>query len=347
MKIRSAMNMKRTPERGRSVFCGSPWVTLLSIGMLAILSLTGCAENSRNAAAEDKPEFQVIDPEKKDAVILQVGETSYSNADFYSILESTAGDELPDLGALALSRLYDDFVEEKILLEASQASDIKLTDEEAANYILKLRAGSSGNPQSDPMSAQDRKSLMERLLIEKYSLSIINGVDVSDEEIQAYYEENKRDFLRSERVKVSQILLPSEDQAVALYEELKSADEDVFKRTAREKSQGVEADRGGEMGIFELGQLPFEMEKVIFSLQEGEVSRVVESAYGYHLFRLDKRYDAELQSADDAVPLIRALLIEAKVKDVLSRHVNDLKNKMDWKSYTQNLSFPYQRNIDE
>lgn len=347
MKIRSAMNMKRPPLRGMSVLFGSRWAFFLLIGVLGFMLVTGCAEKPRNAAVEDRPEFQVIDLDKKDDIILQVGETAYINSDFYSTLESTAGDELSDLGALALSRLYDDFVEEKILLAASLASDIELTEEEAADYILKLRAGSSEDPQSDPMSVRDRNSLVERLLIEKYSLSIVDGIDVSDEEIQAYYEENKRDFLRSERVKVSQILLPSEDQAVALYEELKSADEAAFKRAAREKSQGVEADRGGEMGVFELGQLPFEMEKVVFSLQEGEVSRVVESAYGYHLFRLDRRYDAELQSAADAVPLIRSLLIESKIKETLIRHVNDLKNQLDWKSYTQNLSFPYQRNIDE
>jgi parvulin-like peptidyl-prolyl isomerase len=314
---------------------------------VAILSAAGCAEKAPQALQGERGQLQVLDPAKMDSIILTIGEKVYRNDDFYSYLKNTAGEDLGELDEVALSRLYDDFLEEKILLHAAKASDIKLTEEEELDYFLKLREGSNENPQAEPYDPQQRKDLVDRLLIEKYALSLISEVTVTDEEIAAYYEENKRDFLKPERVKVSQILLSSEDKAVALYEELKSADEALFKSTAREQSTGVEAGRGGEMGTFELGQLPFEMEKVIFSLKEGEVSRVVESAYGFHIFRLDKRYGAQLQSAADAAPAIRALLVEARSKEFLSRHVEEKKNTTDWKSNTENLSFPYQRISDE
>jgi parvulin-like peptidyl-prolyl isomerase len=312
-----------------------------------VLLAAGCADKPPQTSREEGAQFQILDPGKKDNLILSVGESHYLNSDFYTYLKNTAGEDLSTLAEVALSRLYDDFVEEKILLDAARASNISLTEEEEADYFLKLREGSSDDPLAEPFDSQQRKTLVDRLLIEKYSLSMVSDVAATDEEIRAYYEEHKRDFLRAERVKVSQILLSSEDQAVVLYEELKSADEAQFKRSAREKSTGVEAERGGEMGVFELGQLPFEMEKVVFSLSEGEVSRVVESTYGFHLFRLDKRFEAQLQSAADAGPSIRAHLVEAKVKDFLSRHMGDLKNRTDWKSHTENLSFPYQRITDE
>ena len=297
------------------------WFILLA---LPFFLAPGCAEQPQKKAEGVEPELNVFDADRLEDIILSVGAAEYPNSSFYTYLRNTVGDDASNAGTVALSRLYDDFVDEKILLAAARASGISLSEEEEADFFLKLRAGSTDETRARPLNTQERQAIVDRLLIEKYSLNVINDVDVGDEEIQSYYEENKRDFLRSESVKVSQILLPSEDQAVALYEELKSADEAAFKRTAREKSKGMEAGRGGEMGVFELGQLPFEMEKVIFSLQEGEVSRVVESAYGFHIFRLDERYEAALQSADDARETIRSRLIETRINESLIQHVSDL-----------------------
>ena len=101
------------------------------------------------------------------------------------------------------------------------------------------------------------------------------------------------------------------------------------------------------MGVFEMGQLPFEMESVIFSLEKGELSSVVESSYGYHIFRLDKKYDPELTSLEEASAEIKMKILDQKIKQALSQHLLDLKDKIDFISFPENLSFPYQRNSDE
>jgi parvulin-like peptidyl-prolyl isomerase len=101
------------------------------------------------------------------------------------------------------------------------------------------------------------------------------------------------------------------------------------------------------MGVFEMGQLPFEMEKVIFALVTEEISQVVESAYGYHIFRLDAKYEPELVSEEQAISEIRLKIMNQKIKQALLEHLNGLKGQIAWSSYPSNLSFEYQRKSHE
>jgi parvulin-like peptidyl-prolyl isomerase len=79
-------------------------------------------------------------------------------------------------------------------------------------------------------------------------------------------------------------------------------------------------------------------------LKEGEVSPVVESSYGYHIFRLDRRYEPDLVPESEAAPDIKMRLLDQKIKQALAQNLEELKRSMDWSSYPQNLSFFYKRN---
>jgi parvulin-like peptidyl-prolyl isomerase len=79
-------------------------------------------------------------------------------------------------------------------------------------------------------------------------------------------------------------------------------------------------------------------------MKEGQISRVVPSPYGYHIFRLDKWIEARLVPLEDAVPSIRAKLADQKAKEAVAAHLDTLKAGIDWKARTENLPFAYQRN---
>jgi parvulin-like peptidyl-prolyl isomerase len=291
------------------------------------------------------PDSASMDPQeaKKNYIILRVEDTVYFNADFMRFLKLSLGDEFHALSALTLSRLVDDFVEEKILLADARNQEIVLTLEERKEFLAKLPDESAPERESGAWDEEESTLLLEQLLVEKYTYDLIKEIKVENEEIQEYYAENKREFLLPERVTVSQILLPNEEKAVEIMEKLKGSDPEDFRRLAQSQSIGVEASRGGEMGTFALGQLPDEMEKAIFALNEGEVSPVLESSYGYHIFRLDSRSEPELMSPDQASASIEMKILSQKVKNRLSQHIQNLKNSLRWEFYEQNLYFPYQR----
>lgn len=287
--------------------------------------------------------FDLNDPQKKDEVILQIGDSIFSNSDFASYVLATLGEDQQALTAVSLSRLFDNFVEEKIFLQAAKNHNMFLTAEEKSKYLEKF-SEEVGPDEEAALDELDTEILFDRLLIDKYKYGLVKDIEVEEEEIKDYYKYNKRDFLRSERLKVSQILLESEDMAIEIYERVKSASEEDFRKIAKDESVGLEAFKGGEMGVFEMGQLPYELEKVIFSLKEGEISPVVESAYGYHIFRLDKRFELELISEEEAESIIRRKVLNLKVQERLSNHLEELKRDTNWIFYPMHLSFPYQRN---
>ncbi len=271
-----------------------------------------------------------------DRVVLKVEAAVFTNGDFFRYVRATAGEDT--LSDVSLSRLFDRYVEENLLLGAARRQGLALTQKEKSDYLAKL-AGES------PAGEAKDERFFDGLLIEKYTHQIIKDIRVEDREISAYYEEHKKEFLLSERVKVSQILLETEDKAVAVLRELDNASEETFRETAREKSSGPEAFKGGEMGIFKNGDLPFEMEKAVFSLEEGRLSPVFESSYGYHIFRVDRKFPPQLLSEQEAAPAIRIKILDRKVQEAVASHVAGLRTTLNWGSAPEKLSFPYQRNL--
>jgi len=228
-----------------------------------ILVFTACRDKGSKSIS-GKSRFE--DTGKKALVILSVQESLYLNSDFERYLRFTIGEDFRSLPLLSLSRLLDNFIEERILLEAAKGESVSLTDEEQKAYLAKVSNEAMLKNRKIPLGEVEAELLLERLLIEKYIFEVVKDIEVEDEEIKEYYELHRREFLRPERVEVSQILLKSEERAVELLKVMKESPHFDFKTVAQKESEGVEASKGGKMGVFEMGQLPEEMEKVIFSL---------------------------------------------------------------------------------
>ncbi len=276
-------------------------------------------------------------------VILTIEEKEYTNADYRRYVKVTTGQEFATLSPEALKELTHSFIEEKLLLRAAQEEGVALTSEERRNYL-----GSVLGDDFIETSLEENPSaalLLDKYCVEKFTAGLIQGIQVSADEINDYYQDHKRDFLRPERVRVSQILLKTQEQAVAALEKIKGAPEEIFRETARAVSVGMEAVRDGSMGVFEMGQLPLEMDEVVYQLKEGEVSRIVESTYGYHIFRLDEKLDQTLMNLEEASLEIRKRLLNRKIESHMEAYLEELKKRCDWSFYYDRLALPEQEEI--
>jgi len=126
-------------------------------------------------------------------------------------------------------------------------------------------------------------------MIEKLiSRDVLRNVHVPASEVRRYYHENPQEFERPEQVRVRQIVVATEVEAQAILDKLQNEKAD-FATLARQRSTAPEAEEGGSLGYFAMGDMPGEF-NVVFGLPKGGISGVVKSPYGYHIFKLeDKR----------------------------------------------------------
>lgn len=282
------------------------------------------------------------DAVQKNKVIFRVEEKAYTLSDFENRCRFINPEE-KELPEETWSQLFEQFIEDKLILYSALKQGLELSPEEKEAFLRRMVGDYPAEEDLAERLAADR-SLEESLLVAKYKHEKIKDVVVTEDEIKRYYEENKKDFLVPQRVRVSQILVSSSEQAIKLREKLQRAGENEFRQAAREFSLAPDAIKGGVMGVFKPGELPADMERVIFSLEEGHLSTVFQSAYGYHIFRLDRKYSPSLLGLEGATPRIRNLLLEKKVKDIVSREVEELKATYHWEVFAENLPFKYEGN---
>jgi parvulin-like peptidyl-prolyl isomerase len=211
------------------------------------------------------------------------------------------------------------------------------------DYLARLEVGALSEEEKASFLASDSGPLIDQLKAEKYSRGIVRDLVVEESEVRDYYERNQKEFILPERIAVSQVLLRTEREAVEAWEKLRSASEDEFRELARSESIGPEATAGGEMGVFQRGQLPPEMDEAVFAVQEGEISPIIESSYGFHIFRVDRRFPAETKSLEDASSSIKVKLLDFKSQAALARHLDELAGRFDWEVFPENLPFLYKR----
>ena len=137
----------------------------------------------------------------------------------------------------------------------------------------------------------------EQVSIEYVQLSLddlAKDITPTEEELKAYYEENKDLYTTKERRKISHILFSftkdsnNDEQQLARALSAKQAlQSKSFAELAKELSDDkVTAAKGGDLGLFNVGVMEKGFEDAVNSLQLGEVSDPVKSAFGYHLIKV-------------------------------------------------------------
>jgi parvulin-like peptidyl-prolyl isomerase len=141
---------------------------------------------------------------------------------------------------------------------------------------------------------------------------------VTDGEIKSFYDGNLKKFQR-EQVRIKQILLPIPQDATseAIDTILKNANQiesEIKNGTSFEQMETMAISHGGEasdLGLFKKGELSPEIGRVVFNLGIGEVSETVQTAIGFHIFKVLDKIGA-MASLEESHAEISAFLLAEK-----------------------------------
>jgi parvulin-like peptidyl-prolyl isomerase len=255
--------------------------------------------------------------------IAQVAGTELLYGQFQRYVASTAGDQSGVLDSTVLSQLFDQFLDEELLarsaFEASAEQGGDASEETATTTSL---------PESSILRRRAIEALLDREVQEP-----------SEADVAAYYRDHAEQFKRPQRVRLRQILV--EDRAVAEKVAAELAAGADFGASARGVSREPSASLGGFQGELAKADLPKAFADLIFALEPGQTSGVVQAEYGFHIFRVDARLPAETLSLDAARDEIRDRLRGELADRRLAELVAKARGRYNVEVYARNLPFDY------
>jgi parvulin-like peptidyl-prolyl isomerase len=224
--------------------------------------------------------------------------------------------ELPKQARAVLEPLID----RALLLAKARAAGLSVSDAEVQAAMDKLSESAQQGGQSfEERLAEDGQTvdglaseLREQLLAEKYmAASRAPIAPPAEKEVRAWYDAHRADYDQPERVRALQIFVSSAEQAKSLLDQARMGT--PFEELARKYSESPDAKSGGDVGLFARGTMPKEFDEACFSLKVGQVSGVVPSPYGYHLFKVTEKRPARRRPFEEAKAEIeRTLLAERR-----------------------------------
>ncbi len=161
--------------------------------------------------------------------------------------------------------------------------------------------------------------------------------DPTEDEVAAFYEAHKAEYVTPPQVLCQHILVKSEEGDLpeaksAAFEKIREIRERIvaggdFAEEAKKHSDCPSGKEGGSLGWFGRGMMVPEFDKCAFEMKKGEVSGVVTTQFGYHIiYKADERGGGE-QTLVDVHDQIKDLLRHEARGRAMDAFVAELREK--------------------
>lgn len=243
----------------------------------------------------------------EDAVAF-IGGDPIAYVQFEEYVREVTGDEGADLETEVLSALFDDFLLEEQLRRLALARGL-VNESASRREALAALLGSDAEPVVD------------------------------DESVKAYYTAHREEFELPERVRLRQILVDDRAAAERAVAELDGGAD--FGDVASRLSMDPSAPFGGDQGELSRDELPEAFSEMIFGLEPGKRSPVVEAAYGFHIFLVEEKLPAATVPLEEASATIRSLLLRENGDRRRETLVAEARSRYNVRIDTRSLPFSY------
>ncbi len=164
-------------------------------------------------------------------------------------------------------------------------------------------------------------------LVEKACASV---PEPTEEEVAAFYEAHKDEYVEPEQVLCQHILVKGTDDAAL--DKIKAIRERVvagadFAEEAKKNSDCPSGQQGGSLGWFGRGMMVPEFDKAAFEMKKGEVSGIVTTQFGYHIIYKADHKGGGKQTLVDVHDQIKDLLRHEARGRAMDAYVAELREK--------------------
>jgi peptidyl-prolyl cis-trans isomerase C len=315
------------------------WIVCISL-IFVVLLVMGSVKAEESEEPQE-PAAAVVNGKR----ILMTSLTSRVQAVVRDNPELRARENIEELRKMRKD-ILNELIDEELIIQEGIEIGLKPREIEISTELSKIkqRFPDEGTFQQvlkqQKLTEEKLNQIIERALIGKKMLDIKikpTAKPVTDEDIAAFYEENKEQFVREEEMKASHILLKVEQDAdeqektsaksemQAILEKARSGED--FAELAKEHSQCPSAPQGGDLGYFPRGMMVKPFEEAAFSLEKGQVSDIVETQFGYHIILGVDKKTAGPMKLEEVSEDIRKILDEKEVNAALKKWLEPVRKK--------------------
>lgn len=241
--------------------------------------------------------------------------------------------------------VLESMIRRELLGQAARKSGIK-PDENAVNKEINLlrqqfpdeteyknelsRRGVNEEVLHDRMI---RNNLVQRYVDKEFA----DKAKVTDKELQDYYQKNIDLFKQPFQMRVSHIFIQSDPKgsdsrkkelrgkAEKILNNLK--DDQDFAALAREYSDGPTKNSGGDLGYLRKGQLEKQFESKVMALKKGEITDIIETGYGFHIFKVTDIKPETILAYESVKEKVKKFLVDEKIKQAADLYARKLREK--------------------
>ena len=329
-------------------------ILLIGMSTLVVLLAAACGSGGPQNVSNDS--------------VAVVGDQQISKSDWDALIEQTRRNfqathrKFPAPGSVELANLKANATQ--FLIQSSEYQqeadklDVNVSDKDIDARLQQIKEQYYGNPAGQKKATPEqmekryqqalkqqgftdkevRSGIKLQLLREKVFEKVTSDVKVSDSDVKAYYDKNKKQYetpAQPESRDVRHILVKSKAKADQIEQQLKNGGD--FASLAKKYSTDTSSKSlGGRLpGGITRGQTVPPFDKAAFALKVNEISKPVHSQYGWHIIQaLSPVRKPRTTPLSQVKAAIEQQLLQQKKNDTMTKWVDDTK-----KEFTSKVSY--------
>ena len=192
-----------------------------------------------------------------------------------------------------------------------------------------------------------KQNLKDSILTQKVIQQEVGGhISVTQQEIQEFYDQHKAEMQRPEQVRLSEILIstqqtqpaaasvgltPAADDSVAqakakadaIYAQLVKGAK--FEEVAQKNSNGPTSANGGDLEYFKRGTLSKQLDDQVFALKPGQFTEPIRTNQGWVILKVTEHQSEGVPPLKEVEPMIQERLYMSKMQPALREYLTKLR----------------------
>ncbi len=238
------------------------------------------------------------------------------------------GEELEECKRRARHELLEQLIENKLIVQKAKKEGLSITEAVLEEELADVKDKFGSMEEFEKALGKEgltleqyKKDLAEQITIKAMiEREIVPKAKINPEEIEAYYNEHRDEFIRPKMVQIGHILIKNDEKNI----------QDIYKQLGEGKDFSILAEQyseAGDPGFIPIEQLKPELREIVDSLKVGEYSKIIKTDIGWHIIQLKGFKEPEGIELSAAWEDVDDKLFRKKLSQLHKQWIIDLKSK--------------------